>query len=211
MPKIALLNQSGEKIKDIKLSDEVFGIEVLNQQVIYDVVNCQRAAMRQGTHDVKNRSEVRGGGRKPWRQKGTGRARQGSIRAPQWVGGGTVFGPTPRDYSVKVNRKVRRLGLRSILSAKVLRNELTEVDKIELQDAKTKLFAKVLDDLKVSEKKTLVVVGSVDEKIALASRNIKNAYLTTADHASVLDIASYKNLVLTLDAVKYFEEGLAND
>ena len=210
MPTVALLNQTGAKIKDITLADAVFGIEP-NQQVLFDVINAQRAALRQGTADTKERSEVSGGGRKPYRQKGTGRARQGSIRAAQWVGGGTVFGPTPRDYSVKVNRKVRRLGLRSVLSAKVLRNELTVVDKIELQDAKTKLFAKVLDDLKVSAKKTLVVVGSVDEKIALASRNIKNAYLTTADHASVLDIASYKNLVLTLDAVKYFEEGLAND
>ena len=210
MPTVALLNQTGAKIKDLKLADAVFGIEP-NQQVLYDVINAQRAALRQGTADTKERSEVSGGGRKPYKQKGTGRARQGSIRAAQWVGGGTVFGPTPRDYSVKVNRKVRRLGLRSVLSAKVLRNELTVVDKIELQDAKTKLFAKVLDDLKVSEKKTLVVVGSVDEKIALASRNIKNAYLTTAEHASVLDIASYKNLVLTLDAVKYFEEGLAND
>ena len=210
MPTVALLNQTGAKVKDITLADAVFGIEP-NQQVLYDVINAQRAALRQGTADTKERNEVSGGGRKPYRQKGTGRARQGSIRAAQWVGGGTVFGPTPRDYSVKVNRKVRRLGLRSVLSAKVLRNELTVVDKIEIQDAKTKLFAKVLDDLKVSEKKTLVVVGSVDEKIALASRNIKNAYLTTADHASVLDIASYKNLVLTLDAVKYFEEGLAND
>ena len=210
MPTVALLNQTGAKVKDITLADAVFGIEP-NQQVLYDVINAQRAALRQGTADTKERSEVSGGGRKPYRQKGTGRARQGSIRAAQWVGGGTVFGPTPRDYSVKVNRKVRRLGLRSVLSAKVLRNELTVVDKIEIQDAKTKLFAKVLDDLKVSEKKTLVVVGSVDEKIALASRNIKNAYLTTADHASVLDIASYKNLVLTLDAVEYFEEGLAND
>ena len=210
MPTVALLNQTGAKVKDITLADAVFGIEP-NQQVLYDVINAQRAALRQGTADTKERSEVRGGGRKPYRQKGTGRARQGSIRAAQWVGGGTVFGPTPRDYSVKVNRKVRRLGLRSVLSAKVLREELTVVDKIEIQDAKTKLFAKVLDDLKVSEKKTLVLVGSVDEKIALASRNIKNAYLTTAEHASVLDIASYKNLVLTLDAVKYFEEGLAND
>ena len=210
MPTVALLNQTGAKIKDLKLADAVFGIEP-NQQVLFDVINAQRAALRQGTADTKERSEVSGGGRKPYRQKGTGRARQGSIRAAQWVGGGTVFGPTPRDYSVKVNRKVRRLGLRSVLSAKVLRNELTVVDKIEIKDAKTKLFAKVLDDLKVSEKKTLVVVGSVDEKIALASRNIKNAYLTTAEHASVLDIASYKNLFLTLDAVKYFEEGLAND
>ena len=107
MPTIALLNQSGEKIKDLELSATVFGIEELNQQVIYDVVNCQRAAMRQGTHDVKNRSEVRGGGKKPWRQKGTGRARIGSIRAPQWRGGGVAFGPTPRSYAFKLNRKVK--------------------------------------------------------------------------------------------------------
>lgn len=210
MPTVALLNQTGAKLKDITLADAVFGIEP-NQQVIYDVVNAQRAALRQGTADTKERSEVSGGGRKPYKQKGTGRARQGSIRAAQWVGGGTVFGPTPRSYAVKVNRKVRRLGLRSVLSAKVLRNELTVVDQIVLEDAKTKLFAKVLDDLKVSEKKTLVIVGSMDEKICLASRNIANAYLTTAEHASVLDIASFKNLVLTMDAVKYFEEGLAND
>lgn len=210
MPTVALLNQTGAKLKDITLADTVFGIEP-NQQVLYDVINAQRAALRQGTADTKERSEVSGGGKKPYRQKGTGRARQGSTRAAQWVGGGTVFGPTPRSYEVKVNRKVRRLGLRSVLSAKVLRQELTVVDKIELEDAKTKLFAKVLKDIKVSEKKTLVIVGSLDEKIALASRNIANAYLTTADHASVLDIASYKNLVLTLDAVKYFEEGLAND
>ena len=110
MPTIALLNQSGEKIKDVELSAEVFGIEQINQQVIYDVVNCQRAAMRQGTHDVKNRSEVSGGGKKPWRQKGTGRARQGSIRAPQWRGGGVVFGPTPRSYAFKLNKKFKQLG-----------------------------------------------------------------------------------------------------
>ena len=210
MAKIDILNLSGAVVGSMDLSDDIFGIEP-NAAAMRTVVLNILANRRQGTHSTKTRSEVRGGGKRPYRQKGTGRARQGSIRAAQWVGGGTVFGPTPRDYSVKVNRKVRRLGLRSVLSAKVLRNELTVVDKIEIQDAKTKLFAKVLDDLKVSEKKTLVVVGSVDEKIALASRNIKNAYLTTADHASVLDIASYKNLVLTLDAVKYFEEGLAND
>ena len=121
MPTIALLNQSGEKVRDLVLNDEIFGIEP-NTQVIYDVVNAQRAAMRQGTHDVKNRSEVRGGGRKPFRQKGTGRARQGSIRAPQWRGGGVVFGPTPRSYSFKLNRKVKQLGLKSVLSYKVQEN-----------------------------------------------------------------------------------------
>lgn len=210
MPTVALLNQTGEKLKDITLADSVFGIEP-NQQVMYDVATAQRAALRQGTHDTKGRSEVSGGGRKPYRQKGTGRARQGSNRAIQWVGGGTAFGPTPRSYEVKVNRKVSQLGMKSVLSAKVTRNELTVIDKIELADAKTKMFAKVLDDLKVSNRKTLVVVRDLEEKIAIAASNIENTFLTTADHASVLDIMTYKNLVLTLDAVKYYEEGLAND
>ena len=119
MSKIAVLSQEGKKVKDIELNDSVFGLETINQQVIYDVVNCQRAAMRQGTHDTKERWEVSGGGRKPWRQKGTGRARQGSIRAPQWVGGGTVFGPTPRSYAFKLNRKVKQLALKNTLTYKV--------------------------------------------------------------------------------------------
>ena len=130
MPTIALLNQSGEKIKDLELSADVFGVEI-NQQVIYDVVNCQRAAMRQGTHDTKGRSEVSGGGKKPWRQKGTGRARQGSIRAPQWRGGGTVFGPTPRSYAFKLNKKVKQLGLKNTLTYKVNENKLVAVDAIK--------------------------------------------------------------------------------
>lgn len=206
MPTIALLNQAGEKLKDITLDDAVFGIEP-NNQVLYDVVNAQRAAKRQGTHDTKNRTEVRGGGRKPWRQKGTGRARQGSIRAPQWRGGGVVFGPTPRSYEVKVNRKVRRLGLKSALSAKVLRGELTVVDQIVLADAKTKNFVQVLKNIKV-EGKTLVVIPEADEKVMLAARNVANSLLEVVNHVSVLDILSYKNLVLTEGAVKYFEEGL---
>ena len=127
MPVITLLDQNGHKVEDIKLDDSVFGIETVNQQVIYDVVNCQRAAMRQGTHDTKGRSEVRGGGKKPWRQKGTGRARQGSIRAPQWVGGGTVFGPTPRSYAFKLNKKVKQLALKNVLSYKVNENLLKAV------------------------------------------------------------------------------------
>lgn len=206
MPTIALLNQAGEKLKDITLDDAVFGIEP-NNQVLYDVVNAQRAAKRQGTHDTKNRTEVRGGGRKPWRQKGSGRARQGSIRAPQWRGGGVVFGPTPRSYEVKVNRKVRRLGLKSALSAKVLRGELTVVDQIVLAEAKTKSFVQVLKNIKV-EGKTLVVIPEADEKVILAARNVANSLLEVVNHVSVLDILSYKNLVLTEGAVKYFEEGL---
>ena len=206
MPTLALLNQAGEKLKDITLDDAVFGIEP-NSQVLYDVVNTQRAAKRQGTHDTKNRTEVRGGGRKPWRQKGTGRARQGSIRAPQWRGGGVVFGPTPRSYEVKVNRKVRRLGLKSALSAKVLRGELTVVDKIQLEEAKTKNFVQILKNIKV-EGKTLVVIPEADELVLRAARNVANSLTEVVNHVSVLDILSYKNLVLTEGAVKYFEEGL---
>lgn len=206
MPTLALLNQAGEKLNDITLDDAVFGIEP-NSQVLYDVVNAQRAAKRQGTHDTKNRTEVSGGGRKPWRQKGTGRARQGSIRSPQWRGGGVVFGPTPRSYEVKVNRKVRRLGLKSALSAKVLRGELVVVDKIQLEEAKTKNFVQVLKNIKV-EGKTLVVIPEADENVLRAARNVANSLTEVVNHVSVLDILSYKNLVLTEGAVKYFEEGL---
>ncbi len=206
MPIVALLNQAGDKVKDITLDDSVFGIEP-NQQVLYDVVNAQRAAMRQGTHDVKNRTEVSGGGRKPWRQKGTGRARQGSIRAAQWRGGGVVFGPTPRSYEVKVNRKVRQLGMKSALSAKVLRNEIVVVDKIELAEAKTKQFVQVLNNLKVNGK-ALVVVPELNEVLGMASRNVENTFVAVSNHVSVLDILTYKNLVLTEAAVKYFEEVL---
>ena len=208
MPTIALLNQSGEKIKDLDLSKEVFAVE-LNQQVIYDVVNQQRAAMRQGTHDTKGRSEVRGGGRKPWRQKGTGRARQGSIRAPQWVGGGTVFGPTPRSYAFKLNKKVRALAMRNVLTYKLNENKLTAVDTIVLDSIKTKDFVKVLNNLKV-EGKTMVLVSpeELTETLNLSARNVETVFVTPVDNASVYEILTFKNLVLTEAAVKYFEKEL---
>ena len=208
MPTIALLNQSGEKIKDLKLSNDVFAVE-LNQQVIYDVVNQQRAAMRQGTHDTKGRSEVRGGGRKPWRQKGTGRARQGSIRAPQWVGGGTVFGPTPRSYAFKLNKKVRALAMKNVLTYKLNENKLTAVDTIVLDSIKTKDFIKVLNNLKV-EGKTMVLVSpeELTETLNLSARNVETVFVTPVDNASVYEILTFKNLVLTEAAVKYFEEEL---
>ena len=209
MPTIALLNQSGEKVKDLELSAEVFGITEINQQVVYDVVNCQRAAMRQGTHDTKGRSEVRGGGRKPWRQKGTGRARQGSIRAPQWVGGGTVFGPTPRSYAFKLNKKVKQLGLKNVLTYKVNENQLIAVENVTLADTKTKNFVKLLANIK-AEGKTVVVVApeEFNETQVLASRNVAGVFLTPANNASVYELLCYKNLVLTEAAVKYFEEVL---
>ncbi len=209
MPTIALLNQSGEKIKDLELSADVFGIETVNQQVIYDVVNCQRAAMRQGTHDTKGRSEVRGGGRKPWRQKGTGRARQGSIRAPQWVGGGTVFGPTPRSYAFKLNKKVKRLALKNVLSYKVAENNLIAVSDVKFDEIKTKNFVKFLANVK-AEGKTIVICApsELTNENVLSSSNIPGVFLAPADNASVYEILCYKNLVITEAAVAYYEEAL---
>ncbi|MFI3329970.1 MAG: 50S ribosomal protein L4 [bacterium] len=207
MPTIALLNQAGKKVKDLELSSEIFGIEP-NQQVIYDVVNAQRAAMRQGTHKTKTRTEVRGGGRKPWAQKGTGRARQGSIRAPQWRGGGIVFGPTPRDYSVKVNRKVKQLAFKSAFSYKVLNNKLVAVEAIALDAVKTKDFLQVIENLKLTGKKTLFVLPEVTENVEKSSRNIPNVSVNVQNHVSVYDILKYDQVVLAVDAVKYFEEVL---
>ena len=209
MPTIALLDQTGKKLKDIELSANVFGIENVNNQVVYDVVNAQRAAMRQGTHDTKGRSEVRGGGKKPWRQKGTGRARQGSIRAPQWVGGGTVFGPTPRSYAFKLNKKVKRLALKNVLSYKVNENTLFAVNAIKFDEVKTKNFVKFLENIK-AEGKTMVVVAQEEftEEVNLSARNIANVFYTYANNASVYELLVYKNLVLSEGAIKYFEEVL---
>ena len=209
MPTIALLDQTGKKLKDIELSANVFGIEKINNQVVYDVVNAQRAAMRQGTHDTKGRSEVRGGGKKPWRQKGTGRARQGSIRAPQWVGGGTVFGPTPRSYAFKLNKKVKQLALKNVLSYKVNENALIAVDAIKFDEVKTKNFVKFLENIK-AEGKTMVVVAQEEftEEVNLSARNIANVFYTYANNASVYELLTYKNLVLSEGAIKYFEEVL---
>ena len=208
MPTIALLNQSGEKVRDIILNDEIFGIEP-NQQVIYDVVNCQRAAMRQGTHDVKNRSEVRGGGKKPWRQKGTGRARIGSIRAPQWRGGGVVFGPTPRSYAFKLNRKVKQLGLKSVLSYKVQENKFVAVEAIKFEEAKTKNFLNFLANIQVAGK--AIVVCSQEEltsEAVLSARNIPGVFLTPVNNASVYEILCYDKMIVTEGAIKYYEEEL---
>ena len=204
--KVQVLNQQGAKVSDLVLNDFVFGIEP-HQGAIYDVVKAQRNAMRQGTHDVKGRSEVRGGGRKPWRQKGTGRARQGSIRSPQWVGGGVVFGPTPRSYRVKVNQKVRNLALRSALSHHVANKSLVVVDKIEFAKPRTKDFTETLKALKV-DKKVLVVDVKLAQNLILSSRNIPTVRVGMANHVSVYDILNAHQLLLTVEAVKYFEEAL---
>ena len=208
MPTIAVLNQSGEKVKDLELSEAVFGVEI-NKQVVYDVVNAQRAAMRQGTHDTKGRSEVRGGGKKPWRQKGTGRARQGSTRAPQWVGGGTVFGPTPRSYAFKLNKKVKQLGLKNALTYMVNEGKLIAVENVKFEEIKTKNFVKFLENVK-AEGKTMVVCApeELTKENVLSASNIPGVFLTPANNASVYEILCFKNLVVTEAAVKYYEEAL---
>ena len=208
MAKVALLNQLGEKVNDIELDETVFAVDFNNHtQVVYDVVNAQRAGMRQGTHDTKNRTEVSGGGRKPWRQKGTGRARQGSIRAPQWRGGGTVFGPTPRSYAVKTNRKVVKLAVRCLLSDRFATNNLLVVDSINVA-VKTKEVAKIMSDLKVNGK-TLVITEEENLSLELASRNIPNIYVQTRSHVSVYDLINADNYVLTQDAVEGYTSSLS--
>jgi large subunit ribosomal protein L4 len=209
MPKINLLNQSGKQIAELNLSDYVFGIEP-HQQALYDVVNAQRAAMRQGTHDVKTRAEVSGGGRKPWRQKGTGRARQGSIRSPQWRHGGVVFGPTPRSYAIKLNQKVRQLAIRSALSHHVVNNQLIVVDSIAIEAPKTKLFNEFLDALSISGK-TLVIAKNFGENEVLAARNIPTIAFSQVNHVSVYDILNCKTVVITKDAIEALEEVFGND
>lgn len=207
MPTLALLNQEGQQVGNINLNDSVFGIEP-NTQVLYDVVNAQRAAMRQGTHSTKTRAEVSGGGRKPWKQKGTGRARQGSIRSPQWRGGGIVFGPTPRSYEVKVNKKVKQLALKSALSSKVANNELIALDKIVYNEIKTKNVVETLNKLNIN-KKAIIAVDAIDNNLALSVRNVAGVELTTIDNLSVYDILRVPNLIVTEAAIRKIEEVLA--
>ncbi|MGE4571430.1 MAG: 50S ribosomal protein L4 [Candidatus Izemoplasmatales bacterium] len=207
MPKLAMLNQLGESVKDVNLNDEVFGVEA-NNQVIYDVVKQQRAAMRQGTAMTKNRSAVRGGGRKPYRQKGTGHARQGTIRAPQYVGGGVVFGPSPRSYEYKVNKKVRRLAMKIALSEKLRENKIILVDQISLEENKTKEMVKVLENIK-AEGKIMVVLGDVLDSVFIASRNIPNVEVDLYNHISVYDVLNSNQVVMTKDALDKIEEALS--
>ena len=207
MLKVAVHNQEGANVNEIELNEAVFGIEP-HKQAMFDMVLLQRASIRQGTHDTKGRSEVRGGGRKPWRQKGTGRARQGSIRAPQWRGGGTVFGPAPRKYGFKLNKKVARLALRSALSCKVADNEFVELDKISFAAPKTKDMIKVLENLNVKGK-TLLVMDEIDENVRLSARNIPGVMVLDSHGINVYDILNSNNMIVTEAAVKVIEEGLA--
>jgi len=207
MPKVALFNVSGSQVGELELNDAIFGIEP-NTHVLHEAVVMQRASLRFGTHKVKGRSEVRGGGRKPWKQKGTGRARQGSIRSPQWVGGGIVFGPTPRSYSYRLPKKVRRLAIKSALSAKVIDQDIIVLDALSLNAPKTKEFAAILNNLKV-DRKALVVAPSYDDNVALSARNIPGVKFVAADGINVLDVLSHDKLIITKEAVQKVEEVLA--
>lgn len=208
MKKVDIFNLKGEKINDVKLDENIFGITP-NDKVLYDAIILGRASLRQGTHSTKTRSEVRGGGRKPWRQKGTGHARQGSIRAVQWVGGGRYGTPVPRDYSKKMNRKERVLAIKSAYAHKAIDNEIILLEDLVLETPKTKDFIKVLDSLKITDKKILLVVKELDENVILATRNLNNIILVTPEEISVLDLVGAERLVATKDALKQIEEVLA--
>ncbi len=207
MKKVELLNLKGEKVKDINLNENVFGIEP-NKNVLYDAIILARASLRQGTHSTKNRSEVSGGGRKPWRQKGTGRARQGSIRAVQWVGGGRYGTPVPRDYSKKQNRKERRLAIKSALAEKAEEKAIMVLENLNLTTPKTKDMKALLETLKIADKKVLLVVKEFDDNMILASRNLQNVVLISADEINVLDVVGTDVLVFTQDALNAVEEVL---
>ena len=204
MAKVEVINVEGKKVKELTLNDSVFGIEP-NMNVVHSVVLNYLANQRQGTQNTKTRAEVAGGGRKPWRQKGTGRARQGSIRAPQWIKGGIALGPKPRSYKYKINKKERALAVRSVLSAKLAENELVVVDQFGLNEIKTAKFAKILNNIKV-EGKSLVVIPENDLNVQKSARNIKGVKTTIVDTMTVYDILNARNLVITENAIKKIEE-----
>ncbi len=203
MAKVSVYNMEGKEVDTIELNDSVFGVEV-NEHLMHMAVVRQLANKRQGTQKAKTRSEVRGGGRKPWRQKGTGHARQGSTRSPQWTGGGVVFAPTPRDYSIKLNKKERRLALKSALTSRVQENKLIVVDELKFDEIKTKKFTEVLNNLKVN--KALVVLNEADEKVVLSARNIPDVKTSVTGSINVFDILKYNTVVVTKDAVATIEE-----
>jgi large subunit ribosomal protein L4 len=204
MPTIEVVNTEGKKVKDLKLNDKVFGIGP-NENVVHSVVLNYLANQRQGTQSTKTRAEVRGGGRKPWRQKGTGRARQGSIRAPQWIKGGIALGPKPRSYTYKINKKEKDLAVKSVLSAKLTDKELVVVDKLDLKDIKTKEMAKVLNNLK-AENGALIVLDKGNKNVQMSVRNLEKTKASVVDTMNTYDILKHEKLILTEDAVKRIEE-----
>ena len=205
MANLKVIDQNGKDSGEVTLNDKVFGIEP-NESVVFEAIIRQRAGQRQGTSKVKNRSAVRGGGKKPWRQKGTGRARQGSIRSPQWRGGGTVFGPTPRSYAYSMPRKQRRLAIKSVLSQKLIDKNLIVLDKLTMSAPKTKEFVSILDSLKVESK---VLVVSDDKNVQLSAKNLPKVKVVPVNGLNVEDAVNYDKLILTQDAVKKIEEVLA--
>ena len=204
MPKVDVYDIKGKKVSDVELNETIFGIEP-NENIVHEVLINYLANQRQGTQSTKTRAEVRGGGKKPWRQKGTGRARQGSIRAPQWIKGGIALGPKPRSYKYSVNKKEKRLAIKSILSSKVLEKELTVVDKLELKEIKTKSMVKAFADLKL-EGKTLIVLPEKNLNVQASTNNIEGAKTILVNEINVYDLLKYTNLVLPLDTVKKIEE-----
>ncbi len=210
MSKLELLNNNGEKVKDIKLNDNVFGIEP-NDTVLKDALVLYLASVRQGTHSTKTRAEVSGGGRKPWRQKGTGNARQGSIRAVQWRKGGIAFGPKPRDYSKKQNRKVRRLALLSALSYKATDKELVVLENIKFETNKTKEMVNLLNKLELTNSKVLLVVDELDDNVCLAARNLGNVKIVLPTEVNTYDVVNSDKMVMTEASLKKLEEVLGNE
>lgn len=204
MPNVKVLDMAGKEVGTVELPESIFGVEP-NVAVMHDLVINHLANKRQGTQSALTRSEVSGGGRKPWRQKGTGHARQGSIRAPQWIKGGIALGPKPRSYKYTVNKKEKRLAIKSVLSSKVIEKELTVVDKLELKEIKTKSMVKALTALKV-EGKTLIIVPEKNTNVVMSARNIEGVKTITANNINVFDLLKYNNLILPVDTVKKLEE-----
>ncbi len=207
MPKTTLFKQDGSQVGEVELNETIFGMEP-NEALIFEAVVMSRASLRQGTHAVKNRSAVRGGGRKPWRQKGTGRARQGSIRSPQWVGGGVVFGPTPRSYGFKMPRKQRRLAINSALSQKAAEGDILVLESLQFDTPKTKEFKTVLENLDINQKVLVVLEGS-NNNAYLSARNLPNVKVIDDQNINVLDVVSYDRIMITKDALSTVEEALA--
>ena len=203
MANVSVLNMEGKEVDKIELSDAVFGVEV-NEHLVHMAVVAQLANKRQGTQKAKTRSEVSGGGRKPWRQKGTGHARQGSTRAPQWTGGGVVFAPVPRDYSFKMNKKEKRAALKSVLTSKVQENKFIVLDELKLAEVKTKEMKKVLDNLKVNN--ALVIIGDDSENVALSARNIAGVQTASVNTINVFDMLKYNTIIATKSSVASIEE-----
>ena len=203
MANASVLNMEGKEVGSMELNDAVFGVEI-NEHLVHQAVVLQLANNRQGTQKAKTRSEVSGGGRKPWRQKGTGHARQGSTRAPQWTGGGVVFAPVPRDYSFKMNKKEKRAALKSVLTSKVQENKFIVLDELKLAEVKTKEMKKVLDNLKVNN--ALVIIGDDSENVALSARNIAGVQTASVNTINVFDMLKYNTIIATKSSVASIEE-----